>query len=1303
MVSLLLSTLLAAWGTAHAQPLLCDPEPSGSDPRPRWGDLAPPSGSGYPDYVAISHNLQVLNSLTLLASVATRAAESLQDLSSEVEAPESQGRCICCPSLSCAPIQTSTRKDCTPAACPQLGGPDYPIWLPNDVFKDPANAARFALKYLKFLDDIQKTLGDLAQSLQALGTGIEDYQNLLATYLAYVDTFTEGFHLGGYSTERPDLHLCVGYGGHGAFAEMLDLFGEISIGGRYTSQNLSIDDRAQFRSGGFGVSAFGRTISLLPGIEANLQIDGFKLWNAAQPFGVDLGIAGDANCADGAGFRITDLDRYDIFHLVDSAADLTPFDTSGDGCLQPGEFLIRDFYPASYLSTLTWPRPAAPYDWESRNTAVVAAGLNLPLHLQPIEKLIPPTGIVLFPGATLFPKLTLKAGTEWTLQANQLRARLQDAINQHLPAAGQLGPGDFERPMHSLQAPDVSEDDGNSAFVQPRVAADLVLGIALSRYLTLGITASVGTSVRVEPAAHGGVVDLNVALASSLLHSNPPPNLPCDPTIEVTERTICSNGLLQSFDPETDAAPTPQSNVTYTCDTSAPTIYHCADPEQDRTCTPRHAMRDCPTSGKCIAAHGCAAFGSCERVFGPGPDGLEGTEDDVVSVEYDTTYDACVGNAVCDDAALNHGAPCDADDDCVGPQQCVGGDNPGRPCALDADCRGGSCAYPTAPCVTYSPVGYFTPYQCLVRQEPAITGWHGPGCHPLTVGFASACGCAGDADCVDGQEICADGVCSAGQAIACSCDPAAPSPCSAGRVCREGACLLDCSAHGDADCATGQTCSNGACVNPYGIPFAQQIVWQTKHVPKPQHAVASYALSDILASAILDAGMRLGLDLKIFKKLYHFDIVDLRDYWPLFALNKSWYQPGLEAQYQNDCDAVAGDTVSNWQPGADRVTRYNPFAAANGSYGNAGTLADLRQWCLGALPQDVSDPHATDGSDLADSAADLLDWGEQIGSDVWALGALCVRQRGGGTVTEAPLTDWLHGLDAKPGALPCTYTYQSQTYAFPCAQLPDQLLRVWGCLDTDANPFAASLANIPGIVTSFNGTPVFDLGAMLTDPTAQFTLDNLDPAIRGHAFNAGVFWYAAVTQCFEQHYAAVRPGEVTLGAIQVSPCCGNGVLDRSGCAQGEGVPPCEACDDGNTRAGDGCSPLCRIEGRVRPLGSCGNGLLEKQDLEECDDGNATPGDGCEPNCRLTAPTPTPRASSSPTPTRTRRICVGDCDADQRVAIAELIRGVGMALGLAPPSSCPALDADSDGRVTVDELVRAVAAALGGCESPTERR
>jgi len=76
--------------------------------------------------------------------------------------------------------------------------------------------------------------------------------------------------------------------------------------------------------------------------------------------------------------------------------------------------------------------------------------------------------------------------------------------------------------------------------------------------------------------------------------------------------------------------------------------------------------------------------------------------------------------------------------------------------------------------------------------------------------------------------------------------------------------------------------------------------------------------------------------------------------------------------------------------------------------------------------------------------------------------------------------------------------------------------------------------------------------------------------------------------------------------------CGNGILTSS-----------EACDDGNTDDGDGCSADCLevLPGMVcsppgtlcRSLARCGDGFVAGPEL--CDDGNREDGDGCDDLCK----------------------------------------------------------------------------------------
>jgi fibro-slime domain-containing protein len=68
----------------------------------------------------------------------------------------------------------------------------------------------------------------------------------------------------------------------------------------------------------------------------------------------------------------------------------------------------------------------------------------------------------------------------------------------------------------------------------------------------------------------------------------------------------------------------------------------------------------------------------------------------------------------------------------------------------------------------------------------------------------------------------------------------------------------------------------------------------------------------------------------------------------------------------------------------------------------------------------------------------------------------------------------------------------------------------------------------------------------------------------------------------------------------------------------------EACDDGNTKSGDGCSSNCLLLERgfscptagkpCRAIARCGDGVVAAS--EGCDDGNVMPGDGCSERCKV---------------------------------------------------------------------------------------
>ncbi len=86
-----------------------------------------------------------------------------------------------------------------------------------------------------------------------------------------------------------------------------------------------------------------------------------------------------------------------------------------------------------------------------------------------------------------------------------------------------------------------------------------------------------------------------------------------------------------------------------------------------------------------------------------------------------------------------------------------------------------------------------------------------------------------------------------------------------------------------------------------------------------------------------------------------------------------------------------------------------------------------------------------------------------------------------------------------------------------------------------------------------------------------------------------------------------------------SPVCGDGIV------VGNELSLPTACDDHNTKSGDGCSSTCSVECGFECAGgsattpdechtSCGDGIVA--DLEQCDDGDAENGDGCSSTCAI---------------------------------------------------------------------------------------
>ncbi len=434
------------------------------------------------------------------------------------------------------------------------------LWLPVDFLRDPAatgaavmSGALFALEQTGWLDTVvawvqDQMEDDLGQAFDAVmnffgsfGEAVQRVLDFLEEFFGYVDRFTEGYHLGAYSELRPDLHVCIGYAGHGAYAQMGSLGGDnFSIGARYTSHNLSRAQRIQFRSGGFAVSAFGYDLSLAPTVELNMQLDGFKLWDQRRPFGIPLDI--DINPDTVA--------RYDVFNVV--PVDDYPF--GYDAAVPFGAAIVRDLFPSrpSASAPPDWPRPGVPEPFEKRSTAVTSLGLNLqfdygPMSLDLLEIHIIPSILV------AIPYLELGFGVEWAHQTDLMRDRVVEMINKNLPVAEQLTEEDFLREMHAFQAPDLTADSGTSVYVEPGLGIEAFLGFRVWK-VKIGAGARLGLAVNIRPGGHGGLLDLNAALAESLINSNPPADAPCEPEWDIQDSFQCTNKAF------------PESTGSYACD-----------------------------------------------------------------------------------------------------------------------------------------------------------------------------------------------------------------------------------------------------------------------------------------------------------------------------------------------------------------------------------------------------------------------------------------------------------------------------------------------------------------------------------------------------------------------------------------------------------------------------------------------------------------------------------------------------------------------------------------------------------------
>jgi cysteine-rich repeat protein len=163
--------------------------------------------------------------------------------------------------------------------------------------------------------------------------------------------------------------------------------------------------------------------------------------------------------------------------------------------------------------------------------------------------------------------------------------------------------------------------------------------------------------------------------------------------------------------------------------------------------------------------------------------------------------------------------------------------------------------------------------------------------------------------------------------------------------------------------------------------------------------------------------------------------------------------------------------------------------------------------------------------------------------------------------------------------------------------------------NTGSVSISGTFNNCPA-VTSLSAAPLtVSVGGVIAVSAAGADLDAMDTVTFAWSATGGSF--ASATSASTSYTCSVG-GKQTLtvkvsdgkcddsGTVEVNCVallCGNGTLDAG-----------EECDDGNTRAGDGCSDACTIE----PI--CGNSKLERG--EECDPPDGTT---CDAACKKIIP------------------------------------------------------------------------------------
>ena len=807
---------------------------------------------------------------------------------------------------------------------------DQPFITPVDLNggESPEERKKWSLKLVQLLDwwndPNQGAVGQAIDALEVIKKKVGNFRSWWNNFSNSVDRYSEGYHLGAFNPMRPDLHMCVGYFGHQTRADFLNLLnGNITLGAKYGSENISKDARAQVRTGGMSLSAFGATIDLLPTPEANIQYDGMMSWNCDRPFGVDVNVC-PANFTTPAPLQQTCSGANYLSFDNAGEPDMTGL-SSGPNPNPDGSFslgVLKDYSPVHFGNDPLWPRgidqsvasggsgPDDPMEDELPSSAYMSAGLNLGYDFELKDPAPRPLKSIPAGPIQAILKWNLQYGMKWVHDSNLI---MEDVRNAMIGTGSGIDVSTvFQRDMHAMQADDLTADNGHEIYVSP----DLLLGLGYTfqkKSFGFNLTVDLGLHVDVEPSFYGGMADMNVAMKNALLQVNANEGLTCDPVYAekaelaavscTADNFVHQNVPLQSaWQAIADGDPLDaQTDLLYYCGGAAPVAEGAVPHDQQ-------ALRQCQSYGFCV---------------------LEGS-----LPEHNLTEAVCtqVGGTFYPYACHS-----------IYKTDIVGWTGPGCSPLLDGT------GFPTAPGgMCNEPIQAFE----AIRDEKL----------PATGGNSGGSGGTG----VFQNQM--RGALSVGQ------------QCGQGFSCVEGACLSSCSA--DADCEGGFTCDGGACVHPGGLPFVEQIAWQAEHPEpdEPLHSVWSHAADKLEAKVDWSLGFDFRAWFKFFGK--EFEIEELwSKYWNLANAGKFKYELGLSADYHSSCSADVGKVTRHQGPST------TPEILTRANWVNSGvtTSQELVDLCLAGLPvtDDADMPGLPTEDSIGNDVADFADFATEMSNNVW--------------------------------------------------------------------------------------------------------------------------------------------------------------------------------------------------------------------------------------------------------------------------------------------------------------------------------